>query len=237
MSGAVNLSPIYPNAPLVEAVFEIRFPGEPAVECRRDEFFELIRSEYGHVFVPKAQPGQAPALQLYNFKREDNQTSVMTAINRFAFSTKKYEGFQKFEKEALRLIRLFADKFNIEKLTRTGLRYINVIPFVRGEGKDALSNYLQVAVKLPLAFPSEFRHLELAFVSQTEEGLITTRIEPLVAQNGTQAILLDFDFAMEKDLHIRRIKSYLDESHRHTKAMFEQIITDNYRKYIRGEAV
>jgi hypothetical protein len=27
---------IYPNSPLVEVIFEIRFSGEPIVECRRD---------------------------------------------------------------------------------------------------------------------------------------------------------------------------------------------------------
>lgn len=113
---AIIPSPIYPNSPLVEAVFEIRFPGEPSIECLRHEFFELIRSEYTKVFVPKIESGQAPALELYHFKRADDLATVMTAINQFAFSTKKYEGFNLFKEEALRLIALFAQKFKIGKL-------------------------------------------------------------------------------------------------------------------------
>lgn len=229
---------LYPNAPLVEAVFEIRFPGEPAIECRRHEFFQLIRSEYNTVFVPKIMAGQAPALELYHFKREDGNATVMTAINRFAFSTTKYEGFQAFKREACRLIRLFSETFNIGKLNRTGLRYVNVIPFIREQDRFPLSNYLNVAVKLPLSFPEQFKYLDLGFVSQAAGGSITTRIEPLIAKDGTgEAILLDFDFSKEIDLHIREIESYIDESHGHTKEMFEQIITDNYRKYIKGETI
>lgn len=234
----MDTNTIYPNAPLVEAVFEIRFPGEPAIECHRDEFFELIRSEYGTVFVPKIKSGQAPALELYHFKSEDGMKSVMTSINRFAFSTKKYEGFARFKAEALKLIRLFSQKFKIEKLHRTGLRYMNVVPFIREKDSVPLFNYLKVLVKLPPAFPGEFKYLDLAFVSQTTGGSITTRIEPLLAKDETsEAILLDFDFAKEKDLHIRDIEKYIDESHRHTKEMFEQLITDSYRKYLKGETI
>ena len=31
----IEYKDIYPSSPLVEAVFEIRFPGEPRVECNR----------------------------------------------------------------------------------------------------------------------------------------------------------------------------------------------------------
>lgn len=113
-----------------------------------------------------------------------------------------------------------------------------MIPFVREKEKVPLSNFLNVAIKLPSAFPEEFQDLNLAFVSQTQAGSITTRIQPLLAQSSAgEAILLDFDFAKGKELDIRHIETYIDESHRHTKEMFEQIITENYLKYIKGETV
>ena len=37
-----NQNEIYPHAPLLETVFEIRFPGELSVECRRDVFFMKV---------------------------------------------------------------------------------------------------------------------------------------------------------------------------------------------------
>jgi uncharacterized protein (TIGR04255 family) len=53
---------IYKNAPLLEAIFEIRFPGEPAIECHRDVFFEKVRKIYPKILVPKLISGQPIAL-------------------------------------------------------------------------------------------------------------------------------------------------------------------------------
>ncbi|GAG28299.1 unnamed protein product, partial [marine sediment metagenome] len=78
---------LYPNSPLAEVVFEIRFPGEPAVECRRDDFFALVRQDFPKVWVPNIEAGQAVALQSYHFKSEDDKETLMVAINRFAYAT------------------------------------------------------------------------------------------------------------------------------------------------------
>ncbi len=116
----MSQNPTYPNAPLIEAVFEIRFPGEPAIECHRDRFFQLIRAEYKNVWVPTLREGQAPALEPYQFKSDDGFCSVLAAINRFGFSPKKYEGFERFKSEALRLIGLFASSYEIRKVKEDG---------------------------------------------------------------------------------------------------------------------
>jgi uncharacterized protein (TIGR04255 family) len=228
----------YPNAPLIEAVFEIRFPGEPAIECHRDKFFEEIRSEFGNVWVPNLREGQAPALVPYHFKTNDGFGSVLTAISRFAYSTRKYDGFESFRRESLRLIELFAKTYNIGKLNRTGLRYTNAIRFVAQDSKLPLSDYLNLGLNLPDVFPGEFQKLELAFVSGVKGGTITTRIGQMEAKDGSgDAILLDFDFAKETDLNINYIASYLDESHGQTKAFFESVLTESYLQYVKGETI
>jgi uncharacterized protein (TIGR04255 family) len=52
-----------------------------------------------------------------------------------------------------------------------------------------------------------------------------------------EAILLDFDYAIQSDLAFDKIEAYLEESHSVTKHMFEGMITDEYRNYIRGEEI
>lgn len=32
--------------PLVEVIFEIRFPAELSIECKKDEYYEKIRNDY-----------------------------------------------------------------------------------------------------------------------------------------------------------------------------------------------
>ncbi|MCP4986154.1 MAG: TIGR04255 family protein [Colwellia sp.] len=90
---------IYQNAPLVETVFKITFPGEPSVECNRDKFYEEIRSVYSRVLVPSLQgKNNAIPSQPYRFEREDSTNGVIMSINKFALYCKKYEGFKLFKR-------------------------------------------------------------------------------------------------------------------------------------------
>lgn len=229
---------IYKNAPLVETVFEIRFLGEPAVECGRDKFYEQIRDTYSKVLVPRLVEGKAMAVEPYRFEREDGTYGVMLSINKFAIYCKKYEGFDLFKRETIRLVDIFGKLYKVKKLTRTGLRYINIIPFTR-EGKIIpLQNYLNIKVGLPKSISTDFANLNLIFISKTDSGSITTRIEPAISQDRShEVIILDFDYAKEKDLSFDSILQYLDESHQHTKYLFEELITDGYKKVMKGEVV
>ncbi|MCD6539288.1 MAG: TIGR04255 family protein [Candidatus Omnitrophica bacterium] len=229
---------IYKNAPLVETVFEIRFPGEPAVECKRDRFYEKVRDVYSKVLVPRAVEGKAMALEPYKFEREDGTYGIMLAINKISVYCKKYDGFKVFKEEVMKLLSIFGELFNIKKLNRTGLRYINIIPFIREGEIIPLNHYLNINLKLPSAIPSDFKNINIIFVSQTEGGSVTTRIEPAISQDCTQeVIILDFDYAKEGDLNFNLIDKYIEESHYHTKHLFEELITEEYRKLMRGEVV
>ncbi len=228
----------YPNQPLIDVAFEIRFPGDPAVECRRDEFFRLVRDRYPKVYVPKLQPGQAPALAMYHFKQDDDQATIMTAINKLAYSTKKYPGFDAFKAEVSKVVDIFGTTFHVDKLTRTGLRYINAIPFVPKSGSIPLREYLKVGFQLPPPATDSFKTLTFTFASQVGNGTINVRIEHMQAEDRShEAILLDFDYAMQSELTFDNIQLYLEESHNVTKQMFEGMITDEYRNYIRGEEI
>ena len=233
-----NKNDRYKNAPLVETVFEIRFPEEPAIECNRDKFYKKIRDVYSKVLIPKSFEGRAIALEPYKFEREDGTNGIMFSINKMAVYCKKYEGFELFKKETMRIFSIFGELFKIQKLNRTGLRYINIIPFTREKNIIPIKNYLNIKIDLPKSIPTDFENLNIIFVSQTEEGSITTRIEPAISHDQTQeAILLDFDYAKKENLDFSSIDKYLDESHQHTKYLFEELITDDYKKVMRGEVI
>lgn len=229
---------IYKNAPLVETVFEIRFPGEPAIECNRDKFYEKIRDIYSKVLIPRSFEGKAMTSEPYKFERVDGNNGIMLSINKMAVYCKKYERFKLFKKEAMRIFSIFGELFKVQKLNRIGLRYINIIPFTREKNIIPLNNYLNIKIDLPKSIPTDFKNLNIIFVSQTEGGSITTRIEPVVSPDQTQeVIILDFDYAKEENLNFGSIDKYLDESHQHTKYLFEELITDDYKKVMRGEVI
>lgn len=233
-----NKNELYQNAPLVETVFELRFPGEPAIECKRDVFYEKIRKEYVKVFVPNCSEGKALALQPYGFETEDGTRSIRLAINKISYICKNYAGFKLFKSEALRIFSIFKDLFNIQTLNRTGLRYINIIPITREKDIIPIDKYLNVNIGLPESIPTNFKGINLIFISQTKEGSITTRIEPVISHDQMQeAIILDFDFTKEKNLKFDMIEKYIDESHKHTKHLFEELIVEDYKKVMRGEVI
>ncbi len=232
-------SEIYPNSPLVEVIFEIKFPGEPIVECRRDIFFDFIRKDYPKVFIPQTKEGSFVAIGPYRFEKEDRSSGVMLAIDRFSCYCRKYPGFAIFKKEAIRLIGMFKKSYpKINIINRTGFRYVNIIPFTREEGVVPLDKFLNVKLRLPATIPERYKNISVGFIAKTKGGSITTRMETLLAaEKGGEAILLDIDYAKEEELSINTAKKYLDESHNYARQLFEDLITDAYRMYLRGESI
>ena len=233
-----NNDNIYPNAPLAEAVFEIQFPGEPVIECRRDAFYEKIRSDFPKVLVPKIGANNAPALIPYHFVSDDESRSILLAINKLAVSLKKYRGFVIFKKEIEKVISVFQKCYSIKKINRTGLRYINIIPFTRENDLVPIEQFLNINLTLPESLPKKYKNINVMFSSVLDEGTITTKIECLKSiDDNKEALLLDFDFAKQGDLILSNLSSYLNESHKKTKQFFEDLITEEYRQYLMGETI
>jgi len=232
---------IYHNSPLIEVIFEIKFPGEPVVECRRDIFFDFIREDYSKIFVPQAKEGSFVALEPYHFEKEDRSSGIMLAMNKFSYYCRKYPGFALFKKEVIRLLEMFKKTYpKINTLNRTGFRYVNIIPFTREDGIVPLDRFLKVKLQMPTTIPERYKNISVGFIAKTNGGSITTRIETLFsADKSGEAILLDIDYAKEKEegLSVANVKKYLEESHTYSRQLFEDLITDSYRMLLRGEAI
>ncbi len=229
---------VYPNSPLIEVVFEIRFPGEMAIECRRHEFWDLVRDVYPRILIPTVRPGTAIPLEPYRFEREDGKAGIMTAMNRLAMYTRAYQGFRAFKAEFLRIHALFGKCFHVDRLNRAGWRYVNVIPFAREDGLVPLKQFLNIGLRLPPIVPERFRALSLAFSAGTDGGSVTTKLDQLTDPRSQQeALLLDFDYGKEAELRFADVEAYMNEAHDYTRSLFEQMITADYRRYLRGEAV
>jgi len=229
---------IYPKPPLIETIFEIKFSGEPSIDCQKDKFFNKIRKDYPKLMVPRAKEGVAIALEPYLFEKEDASYSIGLSLNKLFLSCKKYQGFQVFKKEVLRVFAIFDDTFKvISVLNRTGLRYINIIPFAREKGLIPLTSFLNINIALPKSIPPVFKNIGISFVSQKDGGNITTRIEPAIAPDKSEAIILDFDYAKEGQLFFQSIEQYIEESHKHTKHFFEELVTEDFKKIMRGEVI
>jgi uncharacterized protein (TIGR04255 family) len=77
----------------------------------------------------------------------------------------------------------------------------------------------------------------LGFWEISRKGSLTLRLECVTSPEQQEAFLLDFDYAKISELSFDWLEEYLDESHAETKMLFENIVTDEYRKFMTGEVV
>lgn len=236
MSTQTESPEVYPRAPLVEVVFEIRFPGEPAVECRRDELFEFIRREFPKVRVPEASAQDHFKFRTYQYASDDGAFTVMSGLNTLVYSSKRYTGFAEFKKQLTPIFTFFIERFKLHALRRFGFRYINAIPFSRENGSIPLSKFFKSQLAVSPEIPTELEQCAFMLVQKSGEGHVITRVEGLKHQKAEEeAILLDIDYFREGGLEASKIGEYLEVSHSGAKYFFENIITDQYREFLRGK--
>lgn len=228
----------HPNSPLVEVVFEIWFPGETAIECKRHEIQRKIRSEYPNLLVPPVRNGTHLALEPYQFVRHDNLAGVMIALNRFSYFSRAYPGFTFFKKECLRLISIFKEVIELEQLNRVGLRHINITPFTRENKCLPLKHFFKFTEPLEHFFQTQFEQFTNHVVFPSASGTITVHTEVIKTVDSNQeAFLVDIDYTKVDDLKFDDIEDYLDEAHSKSSDQFNSIITSEYYEYIRGKEI
>jgi uncharacterized protein (TIGR04255 family) len=227
---------VFPNAPVKEAIFQVRFPGELAIEGKRHEFQNKVRSEYPTLYVPKVQLEVAPALQAYSFRNEQEKATLNLALNSFSYSTNQYLGFEKFRDRFLSAFSVFQEMFNIPKFSRTGLRYTNHIPILKEQGTIPLAEALKIGLKLPNLIPEKYEEFLVAFATELGEGKLRCIVQHQEEQpQGKEFLLLDFDYFIKGELNPNSIERLLETSHHHTKEVFLSFITEGYLAAMRGE--
>ena len=65
----------------------------------------------------------------------------------------------------------------------------------------------------------------------------TPRIRDIATRLQYEDFILDFDFAMTDNLITSKLKNYIVLSHDSTKQLFEGIVSERYKTYMRGEVV
>ena len=222
---------LYKNAPLVESVFEIRFPPELSIETKKDEFYNKIKIEFPEINLPLVTDQEPYALKTYLFRDNKRERGVAYSVNKFSYHCYKYYGFAKFKEESLKYLTMFCEHFNVNSLDRTGLRYVNHIPIVTEEGVIPIERYINFGYKLPNSIPERYNLLHTVIFVKLGIGNLRVLIQYLKRPDPmqTEIILLDFDYFLEEKLLVSNIETYIDESHKHTKKIFEDLTTEEYK--------
>jgi len=231
----------YPNQPLSDVACEVRFAGEMQVECERHRFWNRIRSEYPSILVPQIENGQYVALKHYKFQNAEGNRSVAVALNSLAYSDTKYPGHRAFISEFARLAGIFHDTFpDIRQINRIGWRYINVMPFSREDGKVPISRILKFDISLPSAIFQSTKALNFEWTGRCLDGEVILKVQVAVSKDnpGAEALVLDIDFGQDRaDIKWKEVGAVVEDGRRKCRGLFEEMITDEYRSYLRGETL
>ena len=219
--------------PLAEAIFEIRFPAELSIECKKDEYHEKIRDIYPSIYVPTITSSEPYPLKPYEFKNKEETGMLRFSINRFSVHSYDYKNFNWFKETASKYTKLFCKMFKITELRRTGLRYINHINLLPSpEEILPIDRVLNVGINLPDAIPRNLKDINLQFLTKFDQGdlRVLIRHERITGETYEERIVLDLDYFLTKDLRANEIDKYLDLSHANTKKVFEGLIAKSYKK-------
>lgn len=241
MAKRQTLDKQYPNAPLTEVACEVRFPGEIAVESSRELFWNEVREQYPTIRVPNAQPGVAPAVQHYRYQHLDGSRSLAVALNSLALSETKYSTHQPLLKEFENVHRVFSKCYpRITTINRIGWRYVNVIPFVREKGFVPLDQYFKWDFAIAASVPKKFRAIQATFEIPSDKGIAVVRLVTArdSRDESKEAFLLDLDYCIEKPAAaFKDAPKLMKQLHTLNRQVFEDLITDQYRSYLRGDSL
>ena len=232
------MSELFPRAPLVATVFQLRFGGEIAVEQARPLIQDAVRKELPLLFVPKATPGVAPALQGYSFKAEDDREGVDVALNSFTYVTTQYPGFESFKDQSLRFLNIFLELVPVHRPNRLGLRYVNQIPILRGSPKALIpvEDYLTIDFLLPSMVANRgYTDLDVRLRIPTDHGSMRIHVDHATEDRDKEVLRLDFDYSESDGIVLADVKSFLDRAHDMTKRLFMDIVSPQYLELIRKE--
>ncbi len=204
----------YQKSPLVEVVFQLRFPTILIINSNqpvdfqerireRYPFFEEQTEEQGDILVnPQLKAAQMRKIgenKNYNFISADNQYKVNLTPSFISISTKNYTQWEKFREHIKFVIPVFEEIYKPSFYTRIGLRYIDVIV----KSKLGLECEWTELIKPHILgmINKEYEKGVKSYVSISEyqtkiEGVLSTSRFELVHVNNEQdlSLLIDCDY-------------------------------------------
>ena len=205
---------VFPNAPITEAILDIKAELPDGVDLSTfEEFQENIKDRFQdrktrHSFQAefKFSPGKdesAPIIPKggadgYLFRSNSENKIVQTRLDGFSFNKlKPYEDWAKFSTEAYDLWQLYKVITKPIRVDRIALRYINriEIPTPFADFSEYILTNPQIAPGLPQALAHFFMRIE---VPNDEIGAIAIITQTLQKPTESQKLPLIFDIDVVK---------------------------------------
>jgi uncharacterized protein (TIGR04255 family) len=246
------------HPPLSEVAFEVSFPRQFLVENRIAEFQQTISASYpnssdefmvrlppsvGFGKPPKAGGALVTPLRTFVFQNQGGTRSVKASAVNVNFVVTDYRDFNDYKSALLLILSAAIRIFELRRIERFGLRYVNRIPIPRKSGPLAFRNYVRPPIDLSFFDAHTLANFLLeARLDLEDDKKLTVRggLLPLDLEDGHYTYLLDLDSYSDIPRAISEVAlpGILDVYHEAIEAEFRRSLTDKYWMYLeKGEAL
>lgn len=246
------------HPPLSDVAFEISFPRQFLVENRIAEFQQTISASYpnssdefmvrlppsvGFGKPPKAGGALVTPVRTFVFQNQAGTRSVKASVVNVNFVVTDYRDFDDYKSALLLVLSSAIRIFELRRIERFGLRYINRIPIPRQGGQLAFRNYVRPPIDLSFFDVHTLANFLLeARLDLEGDKKLTVRggLLPLDMEDGDYTYLLDLDSYSDAPRSISEdaLPGILDDYHQAIEEEFRRSITDKYWMYLeKGEAL
>lgn len=205
---------IFPNAPITEALLDIRAELPSDVDIKKlESFYELVKERFPEkkqrrsVEVKIPLPPESTSLTLpvsgrpdgYLFRSRNENKIVQARLDGFTFNKlKPYEDWKTFRSEAHIFWDIYSKQFNPKKITRIALRYINRIevPLPMKDFKEYILTVPEIAPNIPQALSNFFMQLVIPNPEIGATAVINQTMEPITSNRGVP-LIFDIDVFKE----------------------------------------
>jgi uncharacterized protein (TIGR04255 family) len=246
------------HPPLSEVAFEINFPRQFLVENRIAEFQQGIAGGYPNSsdeFMVRLPPsvafGKPPSaggalvtpVRTFVFQNQRATRSVKVSVVNVNFVVSDYKDFADYKGALLEVIGAAIRIFELRRIERFGLRYVNRISIPRKKGPLGFQEYVRPPIDLSF-FAS---HMLANFLLEARLNLDTDKkltvrggLLPAEPEDGDYSYLLDLDSYSDTPtaISVDALPSILDDYHQAIETEFRRSMTEKYWKYLEaGEAM
>lgn len=219
---------IFPNAPITEALLDIRVELPPTITLKQlENFHEKIRDEYPYRKERKTWQGgfevnetgvakvQTPTggVDGYLFKSVNEKKIVQARLDGFTFNIlKPYSYWEDFLDEAKRLWRHYVELTETSKVTQLGLRYINriEIPLPVNDLKEYILTVPELSPEINYPLSGFFMRLVVNDPDSNAMALLTETVDQTNHDQGVLPIIFDIDVTT-KDLTLDPTVNFWDD--------------------------
>jgi uncharacterized protein (TIGR04255 family) len=242
----------FPNAPISEAVLDIRLDAERAPAfAELDRFVQAVKADYPHAKKVgeiraelRADLGAAEAPQFtqtasaepfgYQCVSEDRKQIVQPRVSGFVFSRlRPYDRWLTFKGEARRLFDLYRAEFGTRTIERVAIRTINRldIPGAQIDFKDWIRTCPEISPALPQGLTGFFMQVHQPYSDVKSLCIINETLVPPEVP-GTVAVILDIDLSRVAEIpqESDAFWSLLDEMRQRKNEIFLGCITDRMKE-------